>query len=288
MADSVSSRTAKQHVGVVVPVRNGVRYLDETLTAVEAQTHAHWRGVIVVNASTDRTLDIAREHAQADGRWQVVEAAEPGVSRARNLGRNVLCDGGIPSAFWWLDADDVPDADLLEHLLAELTEQPQASAVHAVVHFHDADGKAVETTPALQTRLDRHVADCGELRRLPSDEPTTRLAIATWPCVITPGVVLARATAVLRTGDWNTDLSIGEDSEYWFRLMACGPMAFLDRPLLAYRLHEDSAGVSAKRRSGRRKAVRALVAATKDQAEQRDVVRAYQLSQWHLAAQRAR
>ncbi len=194
-------------LGVVVPVRNGGRFLANTLSAVEAQTCRHWTGVVVVNASTDDTLDIARAHAARDPRWRVVEADEPGVSRARNLGRDVLCEGASPAAIWWLDADDVPEPDLLTTLLSSLRDNPDSSAVHGRVRFIDDGGNDAEVTPAVAARLDRFVFNGRVLRRLLPDEPTTRLAIASWPCIVTPGVVLARMSAVRRIGDWNTSLS---------------------------------------------------------------------------------
>ena len=59
-------------VTVVTPVYNGEEYLAECIESVLAQTYANWRYLIVDNASTDRTVEIAEEYAKADPRIQVV------------------------------------------------------------------------------------------------------------------------------------------------------------------------------------------------------------------------
>ncbi len=50
-------------VSVVTPVHNGEKYLRECIESVIVQTYDNWEFKIVNNASTDRTLEIAREYA---------------------------------------------------------------------------------------------------------------------------------------------------------------------------------------------------------------------------------
>ena len=58
-------------VSVLTPVYNGEATLRECIESVLAQTYRHWDYTIVNNASTDRTLDIAREYAARDRRIRV-------------------------------------------------------------------------------------------------------------------------------------------------------------------------------------------------------------------------
>ncbi len=278
---------SQQTVGVIVPVRNGERYLSQTLAAVEAQTHAEWVGIVMVNDSNDRTAEIAEEHAAADARWQVLHATEAGVSRARNAGRAALQRrlGDRLGYVWWLDADDLPREDLAEKLIATLQQHPNSPAAHAAVSFIDGDDADVALDDVLRARLVRRVRSGRQLRELRTDEPTTRAALATWPCVVTPGVVLARASAVAELA-WNTQLPIGEDTEFWFRVARRGGLAYVDEPLLRYRLHAGSAGQSSSRARRRLAAVRALIAACGDADERRSVRRSYRLMQRRLGRQR--
>ncbi|HEV7258694.1 MAG TPA: glycosyltransferase family A protein [Bosea sp. (in: a-proteobacteria)] len=59
-------------ISVVTPVYNGEDFLRECIESVLAQTYANWEYIIVNNASTDGTLDIAEEYARKDSRVRVV------------------------------------------------------------------------------------------------------------------------------------------------------------------------------------------------------------------------
>ena len=63
-------------VSVVTPVYNGERHLAECLESVLAQRYPHWEHVIVDNASTDGSVDIACRYAARDARIRVVTRPE--------------------------------------------------------------------------------------------------------------------------------------------------------------------------------------------------------------------
>lgn len=63
--------TNKPLVGVVTPVYNGERYLEECIESVLAQTYGVWTYTILDNCSTDRTAEIAAEYAARDPRIRV-------------------------------------------------------------------------------------------------------------------------------------------------------------------------------------------------------------------------
>jgi glycosyltransferase involved in cell wall biosynthesis len=58
-------------VSVVTPVYNGETYLRDCIESVLSQTYQNWEYIILNNASTDRTRDIAEEHRLRDGRVRV-------------------------------------------------------------------------------------------------------------------------------------------------------------------------------------------------------------------------
>lgn len=67
---------------IVTPVRDEERFIGDTLMSVLAQTHPPLRWVIVDDGSTDRTLEILREHTQGV-RWVTIVSTG---SRERKLG----------------------------------------------------------------------------------------------------------------------------------------------------------------------------------------------------------
>lgn len=63
-------------VSVVTPVHNTVRYLEECVRSVQAQTYRHWEYVILDNASTDGSHELACRLARDDARIRVVRFDE--------------------------------------------------------------------------------------------------------------------------------------------------------------------------------------------------------------------
>src|ERR1700678_1621886 len=92
-------------ISVVVPVRDGLPWMEEQLRAlVEQESPQPWEIVVVDNGSTDQSLAVARRWAESEPRIRVVDA--PGASgpgAARNVG--VRAARGELLAF--CDADDV-------------------------------------------------------------------------------------------------------------------------------------------------------------------------------------
>ncbi|HEY6476203.1 MAG TPA: glycosyltransferase, partial [Polyangia bacterium] len=99
------------NVGVVIPVRDGARYLGEALDSVLAQTHPAADIVVVDDGSRDRTARVAAAYAP---RVRCLSVAGRGIGAARN--RGVAEVGGELIAF--LDGDDSWPPDRLERQLS--------------------------------------------------------------------------------------------------------------------------------------------------------------------------
>ena len=105
-------------ISVVVPVRNGMPWIEEQIRALAAQRcDEPWEVVIADNGSTDGTLEFARDWSASHDHFLVVDASGlPGTSAARNAGVEVA--RGELLAF--CDADDVVRPDWLAHCAAAL------------------------------------------------------------------------------------------------------------------------------------------------------------------------
>jgi glycosyltransferase involved in cell wall biosynthesis len=73
-------------VSVVIPVRNGERFLRRTLVSALAQTHNPIEFVVVDDGSTDGSSDILADAAAADGRIRLFRSQGNGPAAARNFG----------------------------------------------------------------------------------------------------------------------------------------------------------------------------------------------------------
>jgi glycosyltransferase involved in cell wall biosynthesis len=63
-------------ISVLTPVYNGAEFLGECIESVLRQTYQNWEYIILNNASTDRTLEIAETYARADPRVRVHSNAD--------------------------------------------------------------------------------------------------------------------------------------------------------------------------------------------------------------------
>ena len=100
-------------VSVVVPVRNGGRWLGQQLAALAGQTHdGDWEVVVVDNGSTDDSAAVARSFASRLPSLRIVDASSRrGINHARNAGARaargdllLFCDADDVVADGWIQA----------------------------------------------------------------------------------------------------------------------------------------------------------------------------------------
>ena len=90
-------------VTVLIPARNAAPFLETTLASLVEQTYTDWEAIVVDDASTDQTLEIARAWAQKEPRVRVLSLAKnSGPAVARHAGA-AIASGELLGL---LDADD--------------------------------------------------------------------------------------------------------------------------------------------------------------------------------------
>lgn len=65
-------------VTVLTAVRNGKKFLPETIASIQAQTFADWEYIIVDDGSTDSTTELIEREAERDKRIRLVRREKPG------------------------------------------------------------------------------------------------------------------------------------------------------------------------------------------------------------------
>lgn len=121
------------HVSVVIPCFNYARYLPEAVSSVLEQSKVDVDVIVVDDASTDDSLQIARRLAEADSRVQV-------IGRPRNGGPVETFNLGLTAAkgefLVRLDADDVLTPGALHRAAALMRAYPQVGLVYGrPLHF---------------------------------------------------------------------------------------------------------------------------------------------------------
>jgi glycosyltransferase involved in cell wall biosynthesis len=206
-------------VSVVLPVRNGERYLEESIDSVRRQTLPEWELIAVDDASEDRTPQILARSALADQRIRILRSEVP-LRLPGALNRGFAHATG--AFLTWTSDDNAYRPDALETLVASLRASPGAAIAYAGYSLIDAEGRRVETR---QVAAIRHLG----------------YSNVVGPCF------LFRREVFENVGQYADDLFLAEDYDFWLRASTKFEFLRLERDLYDYRVH--TASLSARRRS---------------------------------------
>lgn len=103
-------------VSIIIPVYNGERYLEECLSSIEHQTHPDMQVIIVNDGSTDGSEEIANSFCRRDARFELINIANSGVSKARNVG----IEKARGKYITFVDADDCLQPVAMERMIGLL------------------------------------------------------------------------------------------------------------------------------------------------------------------------
>ena len=139
-------------VGIALPVFNGERYLAETLDSLLDQSFTDFEVLILDNASTDGTPEIARTYAERDARIRY-ERNRENVGPARNF--NLAFERTSGRYFKWAAHDDLLERDFLARCVAALDADRSAVLACAKARIIDDRGSALlDYDPGLATDAD--------------------------------------------------------------------------------------------------------------------------------------
>jgi hypothetical protein len=124
-------------VTVLTAVRNGARFLQETIASIRGQTVSDWEYVIVDDASDDDTVAIVELEASSDVRIRLLRRTETaGPYVAANDGLGVATGRYVAR----IDADDVATPGRLALQLRFLADHPELRACGGLHRALLADG----------------------------------------------------------------------------------------------------------------------------------------------------
>lgn len=207
---------------VIMPVRNGARFLEPALASLESQAYRGFALHVWDDGSDDDTLAILQRWLPARLPGRVIGQARIGIGPA--LGR--LVEAAPTELIARMDADDVCDPARFERQLAFMKQHPDLAVLGTQMRRHDqATNKDLGPTS--------HPLNDAEIRwamRLinPINHPT----------------VMMRRAKVLACGNYR-DLRPGQDDDLWLRIARHDRLANLPDCLLTYREHPAS--VTARR-----------------------------------------
>lgn len=200
-------------VSVIIPVRDGARYIASAIESVLGQTEPPAELFVVDDGSSDGTACIVSQFSESGVR--LIQQPPSGAAAARNAGVKLA----RYELLAFLDADDLWTSNKLEQQCAELQSDPTLDMVFGYVRqFVSPD-----LEPAKRARL-----------RCPEEAA----------CSPHIGTMLVRRRSFERVGLFETEWSIGEFLAWYARAQLLGLREkMISTVLLERRLHRANQGV---------------------------------------------
>lgn len=207
-------------ISVVIPTYNSSQFVAQAVRSALAQEDVNVEVIVVDDGSTDDTLQVLEKYA---GDIRYIRQENQGPATARN--RGIAESTGEYVAF--LDADDVWLPGKCREQVQALESDRNVALVHTDVIYVDAATEAV---------VQRNIPH----RRLLAGECYESLFERNG--ITASSVMVRRGLLVERSGfDSSIRHASTEDYDLWLRLARCFQFAFVDQPLVRYRLHTGNA-----------------------------------------------
>ncbi len=220
-----------KRVTICIPTYNSESTLAETLNSVLKQSYKDIMVKIFDNASTDLTVQIARDFAMRDQRIQIFAHGE-NVGGEGNFNRCIAAAEGEYTVIF--HADDVYEPLMVESQVAFLEDHPECSAVATGASIINGKGEKIgerflpdflRATKKAEFRFDdllKSVLQFGNFITCPS--------------------VMARSTIYRDDiGRFRGELfGTSSDLDVWLRFSKLGRFGILTSPLMRYRVSEAS------------------------------------------------
>jgi len=216
-------------VTVIVPMHNSRETVGKALASIAVQTRPPARVIVVDDASSDDSVDVARQCDIA--RLEVVKLeANRGPGGARNAGASQATTGWLA----FLDADDEWEPAILEVVSGAVASANADFAGTGGIR-HRINGQSIVRLIDGPAEGADHTADFWRIaRRFPP---------------VYPSCAFIRRSLFEAVGGFPEDMRYGEDLTLFARLWLAGRFVFVNRPL--YQSGQLRGGLSAGPRSYR-------------------------------------
>jgi glycosyltransferase involved in cell wall biosynthesis len=201
-------------LSVVMPVYNGLPFLDESISSILAQTWTEFEFVILDDASTDGSTEVLRDWSRKDNRIRLFESeARLGLSGSSNA----VMSKARAAIVARMDADDISHPDRLKRQWEVIDIRPDVAVVGTLCVGIDETGR--EVRPRDRWRLVR------------------RSAYLPFP----HGSVMFRRNVFEQVGGYGRAVRGGEDQDLFSRMATRGCVVTLPDTLYRYRYHSRNA-----------------------------------------------
>lgn len=199
-------------ISVILPVYNGSANLEKSIESVLAQTYKNIELIIVDDCSTDCSPDIIRTYADKDKRVKTIRNhSNQKLPKSLNIGfRKAKGD-----YYTWTSDDNYYKKDAFEKMVSCLERSSNVALVYADYTEVDADDR--------------------EIKKVHLKEPQ-KMGFGN----VVGACFLYRKEIAKKAGEYDPDLFLAEDYEYWIRIKKEGKLEHIHEELYFYRIHSKS------------------------------------------------
>lgn len=225
----------KPEVSVIIPAYNCENYIAQALESVFAQTYHNFEIILVDDASTDSTLQIARSFN--DQRLKIIANQENrGVSSVRNYGIKQAKGNWIAL----LDSDDWYAPERLESLLKIASEQDVDMVADDLFLIREREQYPWSTLLQENQPRKHSVELIDAVRFVKTDRPSPINAPRGWSFGYTKPI-MRREFLLKHNIEYNESVDVGEDFILYLEcLINKARFALVSRPYYYYRTREVS------------------------------------------------
>lgn len=204
-------------ISILMPIRNGERWLAPAIDSLLAQDFRNFELVIVDDGSSDSTLSILEQYKANDNRVRIFRQSPRGIAVALNLG---LANSTAP-LIARLDADDIAHPSRLYLQKKFLDDAPAFGLVGSWAKKIDEDGNRIgKISPA--TENDELVL------ALRKNNPFIHSS------------VMFRTELVRSVGGYRPFFEAAEDYDLWLRISSVAKVCNISQSLIQYRWHSQN------------------------------------------------
>jgi glycosyltransferase involved in cell wall biosynthesis len=204
-------------VSICIPCHNAARYVGAALESALGQTWPNLEIIVVNDGSTDGSGDVIEEFKSR--RVKIVHESCGSAAKARNRALRETSGEYIK----FLDADDLLSPEMVERQLGRLEGRQDAVASSEWGRFYDDD--------LSNFRLN--------LQTVWRDMRATDWLIEAWTDarpMMQPGIFLIPRALLNETGDWDEELTLIDDFEFFARVLChSNEVLFTPEAILYYR-----------------------------------------------------
>ncbi|TWT85884.1 UDP-Glc:alpha-D-GlcNAc-diphosphoundecaprenol beta-1,3-glucosyltransferase WfgD [Posidoniimonas polymericola] len=194
---------AEGRVSVVIPTRNGDKYIGAALDSVAAQAHGDWEVIVIEDGSQGETQSIVQRFAsRCPGRRVCYSRNEQSLGAAAT--RNLAFELAKGEYVAFLDCDDLWLPTHLRACVGALRDSGDDVAYSAAAMFEDGS--------------DQMIGFWGPSREEVLRFPHSLLGRN----FVTPSATVLRRSVLAEAGRWNTTFRYCEDAEFFFRVAKLG------------------------------------------------------------------